>query len=84
MSGGGVAQSVEELVQQVFGEGGAAVVDVGPGGQAGQIGVTVGLVQVGQADGVAGDVDAAAADRVLGGGAVAAVRPRQSLGGFGA
>lgn len=85
VSGGGVAESVEEGLEKGFSEGGTAVVDVGTGGQAGQIGVAVGVGQVGEACGVAGDVDAVAADRVLGGSAVATVRPvRRSWGRFAA
>lgn len=61
VSGGGVAEGIEEVVEEGFGEGGAAVVDVGAGGQAGQVGVAVGVGQVGKACGMAGDVDAAAA-----------------------
>lgn len=49
------------------------MVDVGAEGQAGQ---------VSEACGVAGDVDAAAADGILRGGAVATVRPARRSGGW--
>ena len=42
------------------------MVDVGTGGQAGQIDVAVEVGQVGEARGVAGDMDAAAADAARG------------------
>ncbi|GDY70272.1 hypothetical protein SAV14893_096650 [Streptomyces avermitilis] len=81
VSGGGVAERVKELAQQVFGEEGAAVVDVVAGSQAGQVGVTVCVGQMGKACGVAGHVDAAAADGVGGGvRAVCAVRPGRRRG----
>ena len=76
MAGGGVAEGVKESVEKESGEGGAAVVDAGTGGQAGQIGIAVGVGQVGQARDVTGNADATTADRV--GGrvcAVCAVRP---------
>ncbi|MFF1446457.1 hypothetical protein [Streptomyces sp. NPDC058295] len=63
----------EEGIEKGFGEGGAAVVDVGAWGQAGQVGVAVGGVQVSEARGVAGNVDAAAADGVNRAGAAATV-----------
>jgi hypothetical protein len=82
VSRGGVAQGGEQPVQQVLGERGAAVVDVGAGGQGGQVGLAVGLGQMGEAGGAAGDVDATAADRIVRGGAVTAVRSlRRSRGG---
>ncbi|OEJ36185.1 hypothetical protein AR457_34405 [Streptomyces agglomeratus] len=86
MPGGGIAEGFEEGIEEGFGEGGAPVVNVGAGGQAGQVGVAVGLGQVGEACGVAGDVDAAAADGISSGVcAVCAVRPvRRSRAGFGA
>jgi hypothetical protein len=80
VSGGGVAEGVKEDIEKGFGEGGAAVVDVGAGGQAGQVGVAVGVGQMGEACGVAGDVDAAAADRILRGGAISTVRPSRRSG----
>ncbi|MFJ6889688.1 hypothetical protein ACIQRC_33265 [Streptomyces californicus] len=69
-------------MQQVFGEEGAAVVDVGARGQGVQVGVAVGVGQVGEARGVTGDVDAAAADRVGRRGVVAAVLPRRLGSGW--
>ena len=43
MRGSGVAEGSEEGIEQGFGEGGAAVIDVGAGGQASQVGVAVGV-----------------------------------------
>jgi hypothetical protein len=83
VSGGGVDEGVEEGIEKGFGEGGAAMVDVGAGRQATQLGVAVGVGQMGEADGVTRGVNAAATDRVLRGSAVATVRPvRRSQGRF--
>jgi hypothetical protein len=55
---------------------GAAVVDVRAGVQAGQVGVAIGVVEVGQACGAAWHMDAATADGVSAGvGAMPTVRP---------
>ncbi len=77
LASSGVVQGCEQPVQQVFGEGGAAVVDVGARSQGVQVGVAVGVGQVGETRGVTGDVDTAAADRVGRRGVVTAVLPRR-------
>lgn len=71
VSGGWVVEGTE----QGFGEEGAAVVDIGVGGQASHVRVAVGVGQVSEACVVIRDMDAAAAERVHGSGAVATVRP---------
>lgn len=63
------------------GERSAAVVDVGAGRQGGQVGRAVGLVQVSQARGVSGNVDAGTAHRIgRGVSAVTTVRPVRRVG----
>lgn len=85
MSGGRIEEGLQEGIKKRFAEGGASVVDVDAGGQAGEVGVAVGVGQVGQADSVAGYVDATAADLIFRSGAVATMGPlRLSWGRGGA
>ena len=46
MSGGGGEEGIEKGIKKRFAEGGDAVVDVGAGGQAGEVDVAVGVGQV--------------------------------------
>ncbi|CAM5736412.1 hypothetical protein STENM223S_07689 [Streptomyces tendae] len=66
MAGAGVAEGIEKGIEKGASEAGAAVVDVGTRGQAGQVGVAVRVGQVGEARTVTGDVDTAATDGVGG------------------
>ena len=49
MSGSGIEEGLEEGIKKGFGEGGTAMVDVGAGYQAVQVGVAVGVGQMGEA-----------------------------------